>query len=260
MTGARRRAAVAGLVLGAALPGRAGADEVGPLAAPTALPAQRVAGALALEVATGDGRAYLSPDLWYGVSDGLTLGLTHSHRPDGTVGGDRGVCVTNCLAGDGRHGGFTLAAHFALGARGAPPPGGVRLVGLAATTVDRWSPARASFVVGGLALWRGDRLWAQVGPSLSLGLLGRAGGNRERVGAHVTLGAALAAPIGVEAGLGVDGPATADFFGGAAAPLWGQLVLRPRAEVGVGIAIGTTDALGDSVRGYAALTLALRSP
>lgn len=263
----RSLALVAGLAACGPAPAEAGA---GPLAAPTTVPARTVAVALALEAAVDGARTDLAPDLWYGVSDRLTLGLTHSHRPDGLIGAHRGVCLSGCLPADGRYQGLTLAAHFPITRSGPRPAsasaggGGVRLVGIGATEVAGFGPAVASLVVGGVAEWRADgsapaRFWAQAGPRLAIGLLGRAGGNRERASAHVTVGAALADAIDLELGLGVGGPATADFFAGAQAPVWTQLVLRPQAGFGVGVAVGTSDALGHGARrGYVALTLEVR--
>jgi len=231
-------------------------DALGALAAPTIVPARTLAIALALETSLAVDRAELAPDLWYGVSDRLTLGISHSHRPDGLVGANRGLCVRGCLPADGRYGGVALSAHFPI----VTSANDVRVSGIASTDVAALAPAMASLVVGGLAQWHGDRFWAQAGPRLAIGLLGRAAGNRERLTANVTVGAAIVAPLSVEVGVGVRGPASADFFAGADAPLWAQLVLRPRAGFGVGVALGTSDALGDDARrGYAALTFEIRA-
>lgn len=240
----------------------AGVDADGALAAPTLLPAGTFAAAVALEATVEADRANLAPDLWYGVSDRLTLGITHSHRPLGMVGANRGVCISGCLPADGRYGGVALSAHFPLSTPARDR--GVRLVGIAATDVATWSPAAVSLVLGGIAEWRADRdgrprFWAQAGPRLSIGLLGRAGGNRERASANVTLGATIVTPIAIEVGVGVGGPATVDFFAGAETPVWAQVVLRPRATVGAGIAIGTSDLLGAGARrSYVSLTVEIR--
>lgn len=248
-------------VLSACSPARVHADVAadGVLAAPTLLPAGTVAASVTLDATLDGERADLAPDLWYGVSDRLTLGIAHSQPPLGMFRANRGVCISGCLPADGRYGGVALSAQFPLTRVDPASPERTRVVGIAATDVATWSPAAVSLALGAVAEWHADRFWAQAGPRLSIGLLGRAGGNRERASAGVTMGAQIVGPLAIEIGIGVGGPATVDFFAGAETPVRARVVLRPGANVAAGIAIGASDLLGDGARrSYAALTVEVR--
>jgi hypothetical protein len=243
-------AVLSGAIAGRPAPARAD-DAVG---APVLLSARAWSLALALEATTTGGHASLAPDAWYGVNDRLTMGVTHSHRSRNSVGAERGLCVAGCLSGDDPYRGTAFVAHFRL-------PGNAGLVGLAATDVATWSPARASFVLGVIASWHQGRWSAQAAPRVALGLLGRADGNRESLEVGVTLRSRIVGPIAVESGIAVVGPAASDIFANATTPAWAQLVVRPRANAGVGIGIGTSDLLGrTSRRGYAEITFAVQLP
>lgn len=246
-----RTAAAMGCVLLAAA--SVHADESAPhaLGVPPLLAPGAVVAALAIESEGAADRVDVTADAWYGVSDRLTLGVSHSHR-GGAPGVGRGVCARGCLDGDDRYRGVALAARFPLGG------GATRLVGEVATDVAAWSPARASMQLGLLAHWRDRRVWAQAAARLGVGLLGRADGNREVIRGDAVVGVALGGPITLELGLGMRGPASEDFFGDATAPLWTQLVARASARWAIGALVGVDQALGDRAV-FTALTVELRA-
>ena len=222
------------------------------LAAPPLLSPGALVAALAVESEGAADRLDVIADVWYGVSDRLTLGVVHGHRGLGAPGVGRGVCARGCLAGDDRYRGVALAARFPLGG------GATRLVGEIATDVAAWSPARASMQLGLLAHWRDRRVWAQAAARLAVGLLGRADGNRELIHGDAVVGILLGGPITLELGVGMRGPASEDFFGDATAPLWTQLVGRVSSRWAVGALVGVDQALGDRAV-LAALTVELRA-
>ncbi|MEZ4403362.1 MAG: hypothetical protein R3B06_25270 [Kofleriaceae bacterium] len=241
-----------GLSITTAGPAVATAD-VGPIGAPTVLAAGELRAALALEASLDDGRTNLSPDVWYGLGERLTLGLHHGYRSAGTVGAARGLCLARCDAAQTRHRGVGLSARFPLVA------GDTVVAGELQTDVAAWSPAAASVVVGVVARWQAGRAWAQAAPRLALGLLGRADGNRERATIDVAVGAPLARCVGVELGVGSHGAADAAFFAGMAVPLWTQLVVDASGRWRVGLAVGTDDLrAGSDLHGFVAATVEVR--
>lgn len=234
--------------------GPARADPPGALAAPTMVAPQALVVAGAVEGRLDGSQADLAADLWYGLSQRLTLGLRHSQRAVGTIGAGRGLCLRGCRAGDPRYRGVALTARFPV------IDGRTRVVGEAATDVSAWSPGRAAVVIGAIARWQDRRVWAQAAPRLAIGLVGRADGNREVARVDVTVGLGLWRSLALELGAGTVGPATRDFFADVAAPAWAQLVVRPTRRWGWGLAIGTDDALGGRAgRGFAAVTIEVQA-
>jgi len=203
--------------------------------------------------ATVDGdRATLAPDLWIGAGRRLTLGLHHSHRPWAATGADRGLCLSGCTD---RYGGIALSAHVPV------VDGGIRVVGAASLDVADFDPAMVTLDVGAIAAWHQGRLWVRAQPTLALGLMGRDLGNRDAAEVRLVLGVDPLPRLGLEASAGVRGPADADFFAGASAPVWTQVVLRPSPCIGVGVALGFSDVFDRSQgRGAAALAIEVRTP
>lgn len=247
----RRVAAIGAAALGAvALAGVAPARaDDGALAAPTLVPAQAVAVAVALEGRLDGDAADVAADAWYGVGAGLTLGLRHSQRSVDAIGAGRGLCLRGCRAGDDRYRGVALTARFPLAAR---------LTGELATDVTAWSPAHAAVTVGVIADWRDGRRWARATARLAVGLLGRADGNRDRAAVDATVGAPLFGPLGVEVGVGMAGPPATDYFAAAVAPAWVQLDWWAGRCWGLGLAVGSDDVTRGDRAGYGALTVAGR--
>ncbi|MBK9032664.1 MAG: hypothetical protein IPL61_15545 [Myxococcales bacterium] len=251
--GTRARVVAVAAVASAWLPA-ARADEPGALAAPTLVAPRALVLAAVLEGRLDGDHADLAADAWYGVSDRLTLGVRHSLRSVGAIGDGRGLCLRGCRAGDERYRGLALTARFPL------IDGRTRVIGEVATDVTGWSPGRAAVVIGAIAHWRDERVWAQAAPRLAIGLVGRADGNREVARVDVTVGVAIRGPVGLELGVGAVGPGTREFFADATAPAWTQVVVRPTPRWGVGAAIGTDDIVGGSARSwFGAITVEVRA-
>jgi hypothetical protein len=119
----------------------------------------------------------IAPDLWYGVSDDLTLGLVHSGRGATGLFGSagNGLCLTGKSKGcphvydniglDARYhlvrqGAFTLAADG----------------GLYAMTFD---PFELALKLGAIARVQGGAFSFELGPNLFIGLNKRGAGNQE---------------------------------------------------------------------------------
>jgi hypothetical protein len=107
----------------------------------------------------------LSPDVWFGVTRELTLGLVHSARSISELDANRPYCVSGCdpdyLGGlDARY-----RVHRFVAAR-------VRLL---ARDIDPWKPAAT---LGALVRWHHGRFGITADPYLRLGLQNRDLGNR----------------------------------------------------------------------------------
>jgi hypothetical protein len=223
-------------------------------AAPAAL---RPAGAVEVSVTMAsrlDGTiGSAAPDLWLGLSDRLTLGITTSDRSRDGFGASRGLCVAGCLPADDLFRGLDVAARFPLvyGAR--------RVTGEVATDIATWSPARAAVRVAAIAERDGARFYARARSELAIGLLGRADGNSDRLAARFTVGAQGSGPLALEVTVGAAGPATDGFFADLAAPAGLWLALRPGGRWSAAAGLGTDDLLGGRARqGFAALSVEVR--
>lgn len=134
----------------------------------------------------------IAPDLWYGVTDKITVGLIHSAR--GETGFVGGVGSSLCLTGtDGGCGEFydNVGAEARIAVKDGPFSVAVD-VGVFARTFD---PFTLSGKVGLLAHYRSGKLGVDIAPSLFFGFNEREGdtvagttGNKE----------ALALPISVQ--------------------------------------------------------------
>ena len=142
----------------------------------------------------------LAPDVWYGVSDDLTLGLVHSGR--GATGlwgksGD-GLCFTgeskgcpkvyNNLGVDARYhlwrkGGMAFAADG----------------GLYAMSLD---PFKLSLKLGGIAHFGFGAFSVEAGPNIFIGITKRSEGNKEELTIPVTFMYALPMRLGIAAQVG----------------------------------------------------------
>jgi len=143
----------------------------------------------------------LAPDVWYGVSDILTVGLVHSSRAaTGLLGtaGD-GLCLTgsdngcakfyNSVGVDGRYhlyraGNITVSADSGLFARSFDP----FALALKAGAVGRWESGQLAF---------------EAAPSLFLGVTERQGYNKEQLILPGTALYAITPKIGLAGQLGI---------------------------------------------------------
>lgn len=146
------------------------------------LPRGAIEAAVTVEASLEERREWepvsIAPDLWWGLRDDVTVGVTTSARALSRVEAGQGLCVHACdrlydnLAVDGRWG-FSEAA----AAR-------VRLV------ARSFSPVfRPSVRAGALVEWRFAPAWALVtDPHVQVGLANRDEGNADQVALPVWLG------------------------------------------------------------------------
>jgi hypothetical protein len=160
-----------------ALPSLASASPDDVVARPLVLPARSVEAAAVVEIDMSVRRrgepTSLAPDVWYGVTDELTVGLVHSARALSLVDAGFGYCFRGEEHGCERaYDNVAVEARWSLVAG----PLSAALRGRFITrSFDPWKPRLG---LGALARWQRGRFAITSDPSLSLGLLNRDRGNR----------------------------------------------------------------------------------
>ena len=173
----RLRAPVLAAVLCTAGAASAAPDDV--VARPLVLPRFGVeaAAVLELDVSRRLGEpASLAPDVWFGATDDLTVGVVHSARALSIVDAGLGVCFRGEEHGCPRaydNVGVEARWSLARGALAAAARG--RFV---VRTFDAWKPR---FGAGALVRWSRGRLGITGDPALSVGLANRDEGNRAQL-------------------------------------------------------------------------------
>jgi hypothetical protein len=180
---ARVRAAV--LLVIVATSARAAAEPADDLVGrPLVLPAGGVEGSVAVETNLSTNLAgtptSIAPDLWYGATDRLTVGVVHSADALSLVGAGDGLCLGGTAHGcEQAYSNLGLDARWSL-ARGAwSAAARVRLV------TRRWSPWLPSVRIGALVRWQRGRVAVVSDPQLQIGLDNTDLGNRNAI--HVPL-------------------------------------------------------------------------
>lgn len=153
----------------------------------------------------------LSPDLWYGVHDKVTVGLIHSGR--GTSGFVGSVGQSLCLTGEENgcgsfYPGLGIAGRYDLrrGTTALALDGG-----LFAGDLD---PFTLSAKVGVAARWRKDKLAVEAVPALFVGLTERDAGNDDGMTLPITVSYAVATKLALalQSGLVLPFESTGDTF------------------------------------------------
>jgi hypothetical protein len=157
-------------------------------AEPLTLPAGDVALRLVMEGSI-DRRTPLrplsfAPDVWFGATDRLTVGLIHSSQSVDRIAAGATFCVRE-LAGacDGPYRGSGLDARYAITPEVAPR---VRFL------VRDIDPAKPALALGALMRWSHRRYELVTDPYLRIGLGNRGLGNRDALVVPVWLGANVA--------------------------------------------------------------------
>jgi hypothetical protein len=132
----------------------------------------------------------LSPDVWYGATEELTVGLVHSSV--GSSGFMGGAGTSLCLAGTGGactdvYKGFGIDARYKLksGMLAYAAEGGLYV-----TTFD---PFVMAVKLGLVARWQQDKIAVEASPNLAIGIAGRTTG--EGMAEVVTNGETLNVPV-----------------------------------------------------------------
>ncbi|HVV85268.1 MAG TPA: hypothetical protein VHE35_19535 [Kofleriaceae bacterium] len=172
--------------VGAAVaPGRAAADEADVAdtdggevhEARLTVPEKRIVVHALLELSLSDQSAFdpisVAPDIWYGATPALTVGLVHSSEAmTGVIGlsGD-GICVGDGCAGAYDRLGLLARYHLLSGPVTVALDGGF--------LARSFDPFSLSLKVGAVARWRRDKLTVEASPNLLIGMSARDRGNGE---------------------------------------------------------------------------------
>lgn len=175
----------------------------------------------------------LAPDVWWGVTDGFTLGLITSARAQDRVEARNGVCVHGCdrlydnVALDGRwslqRGRLAIAARVRLGERS-------------------FAPFRPTLRPGVQVRWWRGAFAIEADPHVQIGLANRAEGNRDQLALPVWLRAQLGCRASLWLHTGARGEAI-DFAEKYAVPFALGAALRVGPVV-VGVEAGFAALLG----------------
>jgi hypothetical protein len=186
----------------------------------------------------------VSPDVSYGLTDRLTLGLAHSQvGRTGLWSGLRGDSL--CVAGDACDEVYDrgqLAARVALLER---PSAGVAAIGGLEWALGA-DPIHAALRLGAEGLWHLGRIGVRATPTIAIGVGERDAGNGDVVTAPVEVMVVVIQQLQLGVQSGVVGPL--DGFGdGYAIPLAGAIhfAVRPTIVVGVSYALDRVAGGGD---------------
>jgi hypothetical protein len=168
-------AVVALAVAAAAAPAAASPDDV--VARPLVLPRFGVEASAVLEMNLSTGRSYepssLAPDVWFGVTDDVTVGVVHSARALSIVDSGLGYCFR-----DEAHGCAAAYDNLGVDARWSLVRGELSAAARARFVVRTFDPWKPRLGAGGLVRWQRGRFAISSDPSLSIGLANRDRGNR----------------------------------------------------------------------------------
>lgn len=176
---AARGAAASVALLAAVLsyPGTAAAGSDDIVGRPLVLPRFGVEAWLVLETSLSIRRMYeptsLAPDVWFGVTDDITVGVVHSARALSLVDSGLGWCFR-----DETHGCAAAYDNLGVDARWSFVRGELSAAARARFVVRSIDPRKPRLAAGGLIRWQRGRFAVTSDPSLSIGLANRARGNR----------------------------------------------------------------------------------
>lgn len=142
----------------------------------------------------------LSPDLWYGVTDDVTLALLHSGR--GTTGFLGSVGQSLCLTGD-EHGCGKLYSNVALAARLRLGTRAVATAVDASLIVGTFDPFVLSSRLGLAARLRRGKVVVEAAPGFVLALTERDNGNGDSFAVPITLSYAASPKLALAVQSGV---------------------------------------------------------
>ena len=119
----------------------------------------------------------LAPDLWWGVTPRLTIGLTHSLASVDQIGAGASLCVRTAELGcDRLYRGSNLDARYL-----AYDTGALAIAPRARFLVRDVDPVKPAVTLGATLRWRRGRVAIAADPFVQLGLENRAAGNRSQL-------------------------------------------------------------------------------
>ncbi|MCG8420336.1 MAG: hypothetical protein MJE77_20580 [Proteobacteria bacterium] len=185
-----------------------------------ALPASAFEVVVPLNVNLSDGVAAepisLSPDIWYGVTDEVSVGLIHSvHGALGFFGFDGAIGTGLCFTGEDH--GCAGGAYNNLGGEvlyAFMNRDGLHFAGNGGFQAGSLDPFVLALKVGMRSMWRSGKFAAMVAPSLFFGITERDSGNDESFTIPLTAHYAVTDTIhaGVQSGIGGDFQGFADTY------------------------------------------------
>ncbi len=146
----------------------------------------------------------VAPDIWYGVSDDLTLGLVHSGRgATGLFGGSgNGLCLTGKSKGCPHvYDNVGLDARYHLVRKGA-----LTLAADGGLFAMSFDPFMLAFKLGAIAQLHRGTFSFELGPNLFVGLTERGAGNKEVLSVPATFMIAVLPKLGIAAQFGLRVP------------------------------------------------------
>jgi hypothetical protein len=150
----------------------------------------------------------IAPDIYYGVSDQLTLGLIHSAASVGVVGAGSGICLAGEEKGCAKvYDNIGLDGIFSLS------KGTVDLAAHAGVLVNSFDPMLLSVKLGVLGRFNAGKLAVVFDPWIGIGVTERDAGNKELINVPVNIQFQATPQLAAWVGSGIFGPL--DGFGDA---------------------------------------------
>jgi hypothetical protein len=180
----------------------------------------------------------VAPDLWFGVTDRITVGLIHSSRATGVIDAGNGLCSTGSA-----HGCPAAYDNIGLDGRYALRRGWLAIAGRVRLVASSFDPFKPSVRPGALIRLHRGRFGVIADPQLQLGLARRDEGNRDWL--RIPLWAAIQPVRGLAVALrtGIDGE-LATFADTYAVPIGFDLTLRVTRRVELSVFFGFPTLLG----------------
>jgi hypothetical protein len=145
----------------------------------------------------------LSPDVWYGASDKLSLGLVHSSR--GAYGLVGGVGKPLCLSGK-NSGCAKFYNNVGFDARyqiKESVGGGLGLVLDGGVLVNSLDPFTVALKLGAIAHYRKNKIAVDIAPAITIGINQRSAGNKEFLSLPISLQYGLSSRVSVSGQTGL---------------------------------------------------------
>lgn len=244
-----RAIAIAVAMFGSTAPARAGGPAVAAPGGPDDIVGRdvvlaREAGEAAATIELNLSKRYewdpvsVAPDLWFGVTDLITVGLIHSSRATGVIDAGNGLCSTGTA-----HGCPAAYDNIGVDGRYALRRGWLAIAARVRAIATSFDPFKPSVRPGALIRLHRGRFGVIADPHLQLGLSRRDEGNRDWL--RIPLWAAIQPARGVAIALrtGIDGE-LATFADTFAVPIGLDVTVRITARIELTAFVGFPTLLG----------------
>jgi hypothetical protein len=180
----------------------------------------------------------LAPDVWWGVSPALTVGVVHSNTSLDRIEAGASFCVRKTFLGCDAlyHGGGVDVRWLAVSGAVEVAPRARLLI----RDLDPWKPA---LTLGALGRWRAGRFAITMDPYLQLGLANRSQGNRAQLVVPVWLGVEVGSRVSLALHTGYTSE-LAVWDDGWHAPIGVVTSVRTTPRLALAVELGFTSAFG----------------